>query len=122
MHEQGVIDPESEKRKPEVITYYNSTKGGVDCVDEMKGEYSVARISCRWPLTIFFSLMNIGSINSQIIFRENTGIYLSRREFLKTLGKELTKPFMLERLQMPTLRISIRQRIIKLTGYTKTEN
>jgi len=66
--------------------------------------------------------MNIGGINSQIIFRENTGIYLSRREFLKTLGKELSKPFMLERLQMPTLRTSIRQRIIKLTGYTKTEN
>ncbi|KAL4104514.1 hypothetical protein QTP88_019809 [Uroleucon formosanum] len=122
MHEQGVIDPESEERKPEVITYYNSTKGGVDCVDEIKGEYSVARISCRWSLTIFFSLMNIGGINSQIVFRENTGIYLSRREFLKTLGKELTKPFMLERLQMPTLRTSIRQRIIKLTGYTKTEN
>ncbi|XP_050527851.1 piggyBac transposable element-derived protein 4-like [Daktulosphaira vitifoliae] len=122
MHEQGVIDPESEKRKPEVITYYNSTKSGVDCVDEMKGEYSVARISCRWPLTIFFSLMNIGGINSQIIFRENTGIYLSRRKFLKTLGKELTRPFMLERLQMPTLRTSTRQRIIKLTGYTKTED
>jgi len=38
MHEQGIIDPESEERKPELITYYNSTKGGVDCVNKMKGE------------------------------------------------------------------------------------
>lgn len=42
MHDQGFIDPESEEKKPEVIMYYNSTKGGVDCVDEMKEEYSVA--------------------------------------------------------------------------------
>ncbi|XP_050540433.1 piggyBac transposable element-derived protein 4-like [Daktulosphaira vitifoliae] len=96
MHEQGVIDPESEKRKPEVITYYNSTKSGVDCVDEMKGEYSVAKISCR----------NL-SKSSKISIN---------------LGKRTYRPFMLERLQMPTLRTSIGQRIIKLTGYTKTED
>jgi len=66
--------------------FYNQTKGGVDVVDELKGEYSVSRISCRWSLTIFFSLMNIAGINSQIIYRENTGKILSRREFLKNLG------------------------------------
>jgi len=66
MHEQGYIDPESVEKKPEVIMFYNQTKGGVD---ELKGEYSVSRISCRWSLTIFFSLMNIAGINSQIIYR-----------------------------------------------------
>ncbi|KAE9522205.1 hypothetical protein AGLY_017387 [Aphis glycines] len=54
MHDEAMIDQESgDQKKPEVITYYNSTKGGVDVVDEMKGEYSVARISCRWPLNVF---------------------------------------------------------------------
>lgn len=119
MHEHGVIDPESEERKPETITYCNGTKGVVvDTADEMKGERSVARINCRWPLTIFFSLMNIGGVISQIIFRDDCGTYVSRREFLKTLGKELAKPYMLERLQMPTLRTCIRRKIIKLTGRT----
>lgn len=38
MHEHGIIDSESgDQKKPEVITYYNSTKGGVDVVDELKG-------------------------------------------------------------------------------------
>ena len=32
---------EKNKRKPETILYYNATKGGVDCVDEQVGTYSV---------------------------------------------------------------------------------
>lgn len=122
MHEQGDIDPESVEKKPEVIMFYNQTKGGVDVVDELKGEYSVSRISCRWSLTIFFSLMNIAGINSQIIYRENTGKILSRREFLKNLGNELTKPFMINRLQQPNLSISLRQQIIKLSGHKTAVN
>lgn len=40
MHKQGDIDVESgEQRKPEVMTFYNLTKGGVDFVDELKAEY-----------------------------------------------------------------------------------
>lgn len=124
MHDQGIIDPESgdQKKKPEVITYYNGTKGGVDVVDEMKGDYSVARISCRWPLTIFFSLMNIAGINSQIIYRENTGKMITRREYLKTLGQELTKPYMVKRLEQPCLSFLLRQQIINMTGCTSQNN
>jgi len=34
MHEHGTIDSESgDQKKPEVITYYNSTKGGVGVVE-----------------------------------------------------------------------------------------
>ena len=118
MHEQGDIDPESVEKKPEVIMFYNQTKGGVDVVDELKGEYSVSRISCRWSLTIFFSLMNIAGI----IYRENTEKILSRREFLKNLGNELTKPFMINRLQQPNLSISLRQQIIKMSGHKTAVN
>ncbi|KAE9524711.1 hypothetical protein AGLY_014761 [Aphis glycines] len=96
--------------------------GLVDVVDELKGEYSVSRISCRWPLTIFFSLMNIAGINSQIIPRENSGKILSRREFLKNLGNELTKRFMINRFQQPNLSISLRQEIIKLSGHKTAVN
>ncbi|KFM56971.1 hypothetical protein X975_03242, partial [Stegodyphus mimosarum] len=46
--------------KPEMIIFYNLTKGGVD---EMCGTYSVSRKSCRWPLTVFFGLLNITGIN-----------------------------------------------------------
>lgn len=120
MHDQGVIDTDSgDQNKPEIITFYNSTKGGVDVVDELKGEYSVSRVSCRWPLTIFFSLMNIAGINSQIIYRENTGNVITRRNYLRSLGQELTKEFMINRLDMPTLSIQLRNTIMKITGIKK---
>lgn len=55
MHDDGLIDESSgAEKKPKVITYYNSTKGGVDTLDELTGEYSVSRINCRWSMTIFF--------------------------------------------------------------------
>lgn len=64
MHDNGLAD-ESSGKKPEVITYFNSTKreGGVDIVDEIKEEYPVSRINCRWSSTILFALMNIAGIN-----------------------------------------------------------
>ncbi|XP_035223727.1 uncharacterized protein LOC118196387 [Stegodyphus dumicola] len=54
-------------KKSEVITFYNMIKGAVDIVDEMGGIYSVARISNRWPMGIFFSLLNVAGINSRIL-------------------------------------------------------
>lgn len=85
MYKQGSINESS--KKPELISYYDSTKLGVD---EKIKEYSVARVSCRWSLTVFFSLMNIAGINGQIIYYENTNEVISRGLFLKELGKELT--------------------------------
>ncbi|XP_025196199.1 piggyBac transposable element-derived protein 4-like [Melanaphis sacchari] len=98
MHEKGLIDDSTVGKKPEVILYYNSIKSGVDIVDEKKEEYSVARVSCRWSLTVFFSLMNIAE-----------------------LGKELTKNHMTRRLQIPTLSFTLRQNILKLTGFKSNE-
>ncbi|XP_046382231.1 uncharacterized protein LOC124153174 [Ischnura elegans] len=49
----------SEKKKPEVILYYNSTKFGVDNVDQMARQYSVKRGTRRWPLTIFFDIVDL---------------------------------------------------------------
>ncbi|XP_068991892.1 putative uncharacterized protein DDB_G0292330 [Neodiprion pinetum] len=40
------------KDKPEILTFYNMTKEDVDVVDELKANYSVARETDRWPMTI----------------------------------------------------------------------
>ena len=46
MHHDDKIDPESgDMKKPEIITFYNSTKGRVDMVDQMAGEYDTSRNS-----------------------------------------------------------------------------
>ncbi|CAI6369859.1 unnamed protein product [Macrosiphum euphorbiae] len=118
MHRDDHIDPDSgDLKKPEVITFYNLTKGGVDVVDRLKSEYSVTRISNRWPFTIFCSLLNIGAINSQIIYKANTNDIFTRRQFLTDLCKILTKPHLLKRATIPSLGLSIRQKIQNITGF-----
>lgn len=112
MHKQGVIDEESgDQLKPELITFYNSTKGGVDVVDRMKSEYGVTRVSNRWPMTVFCSLLNIGAINGQIIFKANTDTLLSRRKYLSELARELALPHMTRRASLPYLSLTLRQKI-----------
>lgn len=63
---QDFSDQIDENGKPAMIDFYNYTKGAVDTVDQLKSYCSVSRISNRWPLTIFYALMNIGSINARI--------------------------------------------------------
>uniref|UniRef100_A0A1B6FHL7 PiggyBac transposable element-derived protein domain-containing protein n=1 Tax=Cuerna arida TaxID=1464854 RepID=A0A1B6FHL7_9HEMI len=68
MHYNKQIDESTgDQKKPEMITFYNSTKGGVDVVDEMCGNYSVARKSNCWPLTCFFHLLDIVALNSLVV-------------------------------------------------------
>lgn len=64
-HNDDKIDTESLQNKSEVITFYNVAKGGVDVADKL---YSVTRYSNRWPFTVFCNLLNIATINSQIIY------------------------------------------------------
>lgn len=56
--------------KPEIIEYYNKTKGGVDCMDMMLGNYTTKRISRRWPMVCFYNLIDIALLNSFIVFNE----------------------------------------------------
>ena len=61
MHRDAKVDAET--KKPEIIQFYNSTKGGVDTVDQLCGNYSVSRRTRRWPLCVFFHLVNIAGLN-----------------------------------------------------------
>lgn len=48
MHESDRIDENTgDQTKPKIVTFYEETKTGVDRVDRMKIQYSVARVSCR---------------------------------------------------------------------------
>ena len=54
---------------PTVIHEYNQHMGGVDLCDQMKVSYQVDRRSkFRFYLRIFFDFLNIGVVNSKIIY------------------------------------------------------
>ncbi|KAJ4451983.1 hypothetical protein ANN_03467 [Periplaneta americana] len=52
MHHSKTFDDVS--GKPEIIAYYNMTKGSVDSLDEKCAQYSCGRRTRRWSMTIFF--------------------------------------------------------------------
>lgn len=78
-----------------MIHDYNQTKYGVDAIDQCVGNYTVRRISRRWPLTVFYNLIDIAAINAMTIWlcqnpEWNLKRTSTRRHFLVELSKALT--------------------------------
>lgn len=103
MHDTDDID--SNTNKPNIILDYNATKGAVDTVDKMCAAYSVSRITKRWPLALFFVLVNIAGINSQILYytKHANVDQVRRRIFLKNLCMGLMKEHLILRSTIYTL-------------------
>nr|XP_046234448.1 uncharacterized protein LOC124053391 [Scatophagus argus] len=45
------------KKKPNTITLYNTTKCGVDVMDQMVREYTVRAGTRRWPVAVFYNMI-----------------------------------------------------------------
>lgn len=90
-HDNSIDDTTGILQKSEIITLYNMTKGGVDLIDQMSGSYNAGRTTNRWPLALFYSLLNVAGINSYIFFNCNNNSNIKRRLFLKQLGMSLVK-------------------------------
>lgn len=67
MHHDAAIDHDKDD-KPEIITFYNSTKSGVDVLDKLCAQYSCKRSTRRWPLSLFFTILDIMCHNSSVLF------------------------------------------------------
>lgn len=93
-YEDDTLDQQT--GKPNIILDYNSTKGGVDTVDKMCESYNCARSTNRWPMVIFYALLNIAGINAYTIYRCNSARTAQRitlrRTFLETMGMQLIEP------------------------------
>ena len=61
MHGQADIH---EKGKPEIIMYYNKTKGGVDSFDQTCSNNSCSRMTKRWPMATFYGMVNAEGVNA----------------------------------------------------------
>uniref|UniRef100_UPI00358F4BCF piggyBac transposable element-derived protein 4-like n=1 Tax=Myxine glutinosa TaxID=7769 RepID=UPI00358F4BCF len=101
-HEKSIMEG-SIKNQPEIITYYNSTKGGVDVMDQMVHNYSCKRQTKRWPLVLWYNILDVASLNAYVLYTSqhpecNPGLMHKRRLFLKELVLELVTPQMQSRL------------------------
>ncbi|UYV64257.1 hypothetical protein LAZ67_3000085 [Cordylochernes scorpioides] len=77
--------------KPDIIMDYNLTKGGVDTIDQMVSNFSTSRRSRRWPLALFYALLDITALNSYIIFNYQIDKkdQKERSTFIVDLGRSL---------------------------------
>jgi hypothetical protein len=118
-HDQNIDESTGDKRKPEMITFYNKTKAGVDVVDELSATYDVSRNSKRWPMTIFYGILNMAAINGIIIYRQNNvgdKTRKKRRNYLRNLGLDLIKDSLRNRQQNVRLPRETRKRIADHLG------
>ena len=63
-HQGAAIEGEEHDFEPEMILDYNKTKSAVDTLDKLVREYRYLRTSRRWPLALFFDIIDIADHNA----------------------------------------------------------
>ena len=123
MHSQPDVAATSDK-KPEVILYYNCTKGYVDTLDRMVRTYICKRMTRRWFVALFCNIIDVSAVNAFIVWLELNGespnINIKKqRNFLLQLGKELagvnTQPDPFLRVSIFTASAPKRKKMIMMT-------
>ena len=115
MHHSQLVE---ENGKPEIINFYNNTKGGVDALDQRCATYSCQRRTRRWPMAIFGAMLDISRVNSYLLFlsaSEET-IKMSRRKFSVVLGRDLIVDHMKRRSQIRELSLDLKTIIGNFLG------
>ena len=96
-----------ESGKPEIVEFYNKTKGGVDDLDQKVCHYTTWRKTHRWSLAVFYNMLDISAYSVYVLFNIHPpaqGVDNSSRvrfKFLCSLGDQLLKPNMLLRACYP---------------------
>ena len=94
------IDPTfGDDKKPDFTTFYNATKAGIDMIDQMAGECNTSRNSCRWPMTVFYSILNVSTINAYLLNCHKPKNKLKLRFFIKSIRMQLIEDNLKRRMQ-----------------------
>ncbi|XP_014614562.1 PREDICTED: uncharacterized protein LOC106792604 [Polistes canadensis] len=64
---------------------------------QMARKYTVKSSSRRWPLQIFFNILDLAAINAWILYKEVTRIQIERKQFLFKLAEQLSVNYTTER-------------------------
>ena len=74
-------------------------------MDSCIEDFSCKRKTNRYPLVVFFNILDIAILNSYLIARENREIVpkKNRQMYMKSLAEELAKENMLERFGKPSV-------------------
>ena len=71
MHDSTDVDTSNEKKKPEIILFYNANKVGIDCFDQMARLCTTRSASGRWPVAVWGNILDIAAINSYVLYKRS---------------------------------------------------
>lgn len=106
------------KRKPQIIKFYDFTKGGTDVIDMKISKYSCKSLIHRWTMVHFFYLLDTIRCNALSLFAIKKGIPLSKVSSFKKgweLVLSLVKPFVTDR-SLNGLHIHVQRKISIMLG------
>lgn len=80
--------------------------------------YNCARATCRWPMGLFYCTMNVGGINSYIIYKANNinDQTIPGKVFLEKLGYDLVNDHIRRRSVQENIPKTIRLRLSEICG------
>lgn len=98
--------------KPEMIEFYNKTKGGTDSFDFKCHQYTTTRKTSRWPVRFFYGMLDQANVNSPILYTlSGNNPEMKRIDYAMELAMQLIKPALAARLATPTLTLKLRNMI-----------
>ena len=95
-HHPSIVEGE----KTDLQMFYNATKGGVDTFDQLCSLSTVSRKTRRWPLCIFYGMLNIAMNNAFILYNlkeVSSDQHLTRRQFYRRMSVELSQTWVQHR-------------------------
>ncbi|KAL6455885.1 hypothetical protein MHYP_G00357360 [Metynnis hypsauchen] len=101
MHQHVKIS-DNRKRKPNTVTDYNRMKCDVDIMDQKVCAYTVRTGTRRWPVSVFYNLLDLAAMNARVLYTACTGSTESRRDFIRALAGELRHRYLQEKAMRKT--------------------
>ena len=126
MHHDDSICYEDDK-KPEIISYYNATKSGVDNLDHLVDLYTCKRKTRRWPMTFFFNIIDTAGVAAYVVWCSKHPEYQAgkthkRRLFLIDLAETLVREHLVRRSNNPQAMQGGVKLAFKAIGFDQTSN
>ena len=73
MHLTVFVDQLQPKKLPKTVKSYDASKVAVDVLDQMARYDTCKSATRRWPVAVFFNIIDCACINAYIIYSEVTG-------------------------------------------------
>ncbi|GBP12695.1 hypothetical protein EVAR_10336_1 [Eumeta japonica] len=92
------------------------TKGGFDEADKKYSIYSSSRRTRRWPVVVFYRILDLSGMNAYILYNMHQPKITDRGDFLKSLARSLVLPQIQRRVVCSQLLRELRLVIKRVLG------